>query len=75
MIEIEVYTINGEEYLLLDKKTIDNNIYYYLSNKNKENDFMLRKEDKADSNYFVPLDSEDEVKKVLTVFAKEQLDD
>lgn len=73
MIDIDVYDINGEEYILLMKKEIDQNTYLYLANKNKEKDFMLRKIDPTDSDYLIPLDDEDEVRKVALIFLNEQL--
>ena len=61
MVEFEALDIDGVEYLILDRSFIDGEEYLYLSNSEDENDVMFRKVDKADNNFIIPLDNEEEV--------------
>ena len=69
--EIDVYTINDKDYLLIDK--IDN--YLYLSNENDENDMLILKENSNDKETLLPLDNEDEYKKALALFTSKMMEE
>ena len=68
MVEFEAYDIDNIEYLVLDKMELDGETYLFLSNSNDPEDIMFRKYDKNDLDYIIPLDDEEEVKKVATAF-------
>ena len=68
MVEFEAYDIDGEEYLLLDTLELDDNTYLFLANSKDPEDIMFRKYDKNDLDYIIPLDDEEEVKKVAVAF-------
>ena len=68
MVEFEAYDIDNIEYLVLNKMELDGEIYLFLSNSNDPEDIMFRKYDKNDLDYIIPLDDEEEVKKVATAF-------
>ena len=68
MVEFEAYDIDNIEYLVLDKLELDGETYLFLSNSKDPEDIMFRKYDKNDLDYIIPLDNEEEVKKVATAF-------
>ena len=62
MREVEIYTIDDQEYMLLDKITKNNDTYLYFSSITEGN------------NYIIPLDSEEEVKKAILLLTNKNLD-
>lgn len=65
---------NGIEYVIVDKKVIDNTEYTLFSNIDHEEDICFRKTTTKDGKkYFSYLDDDDEFNKVVTEFAKEYL--
>lgn len=60
---VESFIIDGETYLILNTATINHITYYYLANKNKENDVLIRKQDPNDPDSIIPLDNEEELQK------------
>lgn len=68
MVEFEAYDIDNIEYLVLDKLELDGETYLFLSNSKDPEDIIFRKYDKNDLDYIIPLDNEEEVKKVATAF-------
>jgi len=66
--DVDVYTIDGNDYLLLKKEEYNNNTYFFLSNKDDEDDFLIRKIDNNDPNYLIPLDDEKEVLEIIKNF-------
>lgn len=75
MIDVLVYTINNNDYYLLEEISIDDVHYLYLSNIKDEGDFMLRKRDLVDPEVLHTLDNENEVRMASLVFANKMLDD
>lgn len=69
--EVDVYTINNKDYLLIDK--IDN--FLYLSNEKDENDILILKENSTDLETLLPLDDEDEYKKALELFTSKMMEE
>ncbi len=74
MREVEIYTIDDQEYMLLDKITKNNDTYLYFSSITEGNNYIIRKLDKNDSNIMIPLDSEEEVKKAILLLTNKNLD-
>ena len=63
--DVAVYTIDDKKYLLLNKQEYNDNTYLFLLNKEDEDDYLIRKVDKEDPNYLIPLDDENEVYDLL----------
>ena len=63
--DVAVYTIDDKKYLLLNKQEYNDNTYLFLLNKDDEDDYLIRKVDKEDPNYLIPLDDENEVYELL----------
>ena len=73
MIDVDVYTINGEDYYLLAEEVIKGVSYLYLSKVDDENVFMFRKRDIDDAEILLTLDNEEEVKYVALYFTNKLL--
>lgn len=69
--EVTVYTIDNEDYILLDQI----NDYLYLSNENDASDMMIRKVDHNDEYNLLPLDNEEEFDKALLLFTSKNIDE
>lgn len=67
--ELDVYTIDNKNYLLIDK--INN--YLYLSNENNEEDTIVLKEDFANNDNLLPIESEEELKQALSLFLSKEV--
>lgn len=67
--ELDVYTIDNKNYLLIDK--INN--YLYLSNENDEEDTIVLKEDFANNDNLLPIESEEELKQALSSFLSKEV--
>lgn len=67
--ELDVYTIDNKNYLLIDK--IYN--YLYLSNEENEEDTLISKEDV--NNKLLPLDNEEELKNALSLFLTKEVEE
>lgn len=67
--ELDVYTIDNKNYLLIDK--IYN--YLYLSNEENEEDTLILKEDV--NNKLLPLDNEEELKNALSLFLTKEVEE
>ena len=63
--DVAVYTIDDNKYLLLNKIDFNDNTYLFLLNQEDQDDYLIRKVDKEDSNYLIPLDDENEVYELL----------
>ena len=66
--ELDVYTIDNKNYLLIDK--IYN--YLYLSNEENEEDTLILKEDV--NNKLLPLDNDEELKNALSLFLTKEVE-
>lgn len=75
MVEVDVYEIDGKDYLLINTIKAYGETYLYLSNESTEDDFIIRKVDKTNPEYIIPLDSEEEAKKAALIFVNKQLED
>lgn len=73
MIDVDVYTINGDDYYLLAEEVIKGVSYLYLSKVDDENVFMFRKRDIDDAEILLTLDNEEEVKYVALYFTNKLL--
>lgn len=72
--ELDVVTIDGVNYLILEKIDYNDNSYVYLSNVTDMNDTLIKKIDKNDSKVVVPLDDENEFELACNLFLKYMLD-
>lgn len=72
--EIDVETIvleDNVEYMIIDKETIDNTTYLYLSNINDKDDFCIRKIETVNGEEVIAtLDSDDEFDKCILKFTE-----
>ena len=68
-IEVDSYTINDQNYILIDK--IDD--YLYLVNEDNEEDMLIQKEDPNDEEVLLPLKNEEEYKIALMKFTAKAL--
>ncbi len=64
---IDVYKIGDIIYEVIDQVDYNNNHYVFLCNENDENDIMLRK---VNGDNLDPLDTEEELKEVLSLLNK-----
>lgn len=67
--EIDVYTIDNKDYLLVDRIQE----FLYLSNAEDEEDMMIRKLDQMDEELLLPLDSDEEFEKALLLLTSKKL--
>lgn len=67
--ELDVYTIDNKNYLLIDK--IYN--YLYLSNEENKEDTLILKEDV--NNKLLPLDNDEELKNALSLFLTKEVEE
>ena len=72
--ELDVVTIDGVNYLILEKIDYNDNSYVYLSNVMDMNDTLIKKIDINDSKVVVPLDDENEFELACNLFLKYMLD-
>ena len=72
--ELDVVTIDGVNYLVLEKIDYNDNSYVYLSNVMDMNDTLIKKIDKNDSKVVVSLDDENEFELACNLFLKYMLD-
>lgn len=71
MKEYDVVSIEGIEYIQVDKIEIEGNIYVFLSEVNNIDNFIIKKYIVDDGKeYFEGLESNNEFDKVLTYFLK-----
>ena len=76
MEEVEYITLNGIDYLIIESIKVNENTYEYLVNENEENDFFVRKLSiKADGNYFVNLDTDEEFDEAMKAFYEKHKND
>ena len=69
MKEVDVYSFDGKDYLLITKIKS----YLYLSNENNPRDMMIRKEDPNDPNVLLPLEDDDEFEQALLLLTRKKL--
>lgn len=67
--EIDVYTIDNKDYLLIDKIQQ----FLYLSNAKDDEDMMIRKIDETDETLLLPLENDEEFEKALLLLMSKKL--
>lgn len=67
--EIDVYTIDNQDYLLIDRIQQ----FLYLANANDNKDIMIRKVDHADETLLLPLENDEEFEKALLLLTSKKL--
>lgn len=65
-IEVNVYEVDGVEYIELAQVNLENNKYIILGNENDDEDILVQKVISEDE--FASLESEEEILKVLNQF-------
>ena len=71
MKEVEVMTVDGQDYIIL-KEVFHNQIsYVFLSNIQNPDDVMIRKNTLENPNQYIPLESEDEYRLVTSLLMNE----
>ena len=68
MVDIDVYEIDGTDYILLEELVIGVDSYLYLSNSEDKTDVIFRKRDRNDKELLTCLENDEEVKRVALVF-------
>ena len=63
--DVSVYNIDDKKYLLMNKQQYNDNTYLFLLNQDDDDDYLIRKVDKEDPSYLIPLDDENEVYELL----------
>lgn len=71
MKELDVVTINDQDYVVLKECTKNDKTYLYLSNINDDDDTLIRKVDENDNSTVVPLENENEFELACNLFIKE----
>lgn len=74
MRDIEIYTINNKEYMLLKKVEKASDTYLYFSSIEEGNDYIIRKLDPNNQEMMIPLSDEDEVKKAILLLTNKSLE-
>lgn len=74
MRDVEIYTINNKEYMLLKKVEKASDTYLYFSNIEEGNDYIIRKLDPNNREMMIPLSNEDEVKKAILLLTNKSLE-
>ena len=74
MINVDIYDIDGKEYMLLDQVTKNENTYLYLSNLEEGNDFIIRKLNHENEEEMLPLENEEEVKRAILLITNKQIE-
>ncbi len=74
MINVDIYDIDGKEYMLLDQVTQKENTYLYLSNVEEGNDFIIRKLNPENIEEMIPLENEEEVKRAILLITNKQIE-
>ena len=69
MKEVDIYTFDDKNYVLLDR--IEN--YLFLSNEKNDHDMMIRKVDADDEETLLPLESDEEFEKALLLLVTKKL--
>ncbi len=69
MKEVEVYSFDNKDYILIDKI----HEYLYLSNENDSHDMVIRKVDPEDEEVLLPLDDDEEFEKALLLLTTKKL--
>lgn len=69
MKEVEVYSFDNKDYILIDKI----HEYLYLSNEKNPRDMMIRKVDPNDDEILLPLDDDEEFEKALMLITTKKL--
>ena len=69
MEEVEVYTFDNQDYIVIDKI----NEYLYLSNEKDSHDMMIRKVDSNDDTLLLPLDSDEEFENALLLLTRKKV--
>ena len=69
MEEVEVYTFDNHDYIVIDKI----NEYLYLSNEKDSHDMMIRKVDSNDDTLLLPLDSDEEFENALLLLTRKKV--
>ena len=68
MVELNLYKIEDEEYVEIDRIINNDNVYAFLANKEDPKDFCIRKVSKSNSLELLPLDTEEEFDMILKLF-------
>lgn len=70
MKELEVITIDENDYFVIKEIKLDSVSYLYLSNVNDEEDRLIRKINLDDPNTLLPLQNEEEFEKACNLLLK-----
>lgn len=69
MIDVEVYTFDGKNYVVFDK--IQD--FIYLTNEKNTRDMMIRRVDSGNDQTLLPLESDEEFEKALMLLTTKKL--
>ncbi len=69
---VEVITIDNQDYMIIKELKKENINYIYLSNMNDEKDILIKKITDDNPNYLLSLDSSEEFQKALLLFLNDQ---
>ena len=74
MIDVNCCTLNGKEYIEVDRIENKDKVYAYLVNEQDEYDFMVRIVNKeGDSEFYDPLTSQAEFEKAMALFLRKNI--
>lgn len=60
MLDVNLMTIDGIDYVVVNELEEGDNKYIYLSNIDDPNDTIIRKRSSLDADLYIPLEDEDE---------------
>lgn len=68
--ELEVITIDEKDYLVIKEVTYKDDVYLYLSNKEDDEDNLIRKVDKNNKKIVIPLENDKEFELACSLLLK-----
>lgn len=70
--DIKTVKIDDKTYMIIDK-IVDEETFFYLSNINNTDDILVRKVDKENPDYMIPLKDDVEYNKAMLVYLNKQM--
>lgn len=70
--DVETLQIEDKTYIIVDK-IVEDETYFYLSNLDNSNDILVRKLDKENSDYIIPLTDDAEYNKAMLIYLNKQM--
>lgn len=70
--DVKTIRIDDKTYIIVDK-IVEEETYFYLSNIDDTDDILVRKLDKENADYMIPLDDDSEYSKAMLIYLNKQM--